>query len=226
MLYLHGRLIQWPAEEILNGQLQGVDFPFRARTAHDGLSQKRLEEDLYWLVPQVPPPDDPRSAGTELTWIDIYIFVNQTSSPHYLCLIVHELSPPVRKNDSFSYNVTCHPAGTGSAPVSFCVRRICSQWQICLAPTEIDFRFFKPAAKFCATIVCTVCKLQIIRNRIRRLGVSASAHSKHVQGKKKKIRSEYLVSWREKERERESFQTEKLNSAKPCFFLSDSRHLF
>ena len=33
--------------EMLDGQCQRVDIPVRARTAHIGLPQKRLEEDLY-----------------------------------------------------------------------------------------------------------------------------------------------------------------------------------
>ena len=30
------------------------DIPTHARTAHKGLLQKRLEEDLCWIVPHVP----------------------------------------------------------------------------------------------------------------------------------------------------------------------------
>ena len=36
----------WSAEEMLAGQDQRVDIPARPRTAHKGLRQKRLEEDL------------------------------------------------------------------------------------------------------------------------------------------------------------------------------------
>ena len=32
--------------DVLDGQHQRVDIPARAKTAHDGLLQKRLEEDL------------------------------------------------------------------------------------------------------------------------------------------------------------------------------------
>ena len=53
------------AEEELDGQHQKADIPAYARTAHKGLLQKRLEEDLCWIVPHVP-PDDPISQGTEL----------------------------------------------------------------------------------------------------------------------------------------------------------------
>ena len=45
----------WSAEEMLHGQHQRVDIPAHARTAHNGFLQKRLEEDLYWIVPHVPP---------------------------------------------------------------------------------------------------------------------------------------------------------------------------
>ena len=37
----------WSAEEMLDGQHQRVDYPAPTRTAHKGLLQKRLEEDLY-----------------------------------------------------------------------------------------------------------------------------------------------------------------------------------
>ena len=36
----------WSAEEMLDSQHQRVDIPAHARTAHRGLLQKRLEEDL------------------------------------------------------------------------------------------------------------------------------------------------------------------------------------
>ena len=36
----------WSAEEMVDGQHQTVDIPAHARTAHKGLLQKRLEEDL------------------------------------------------------------------------------------------------------------------------------------------------------------------------------------
>ena len=39
-----------------------------ARTAHEGLLQKRLEEDPCWIVPHVP-PDDPIIQGTELNLV-------------------------------------------------------------------------------------------------------------------------------------------------------------
>ena len=51
---LGGWATPWSAEKILDGQHQRVDIPARARNARKGLLQKRLEEDLCWIVPPVP----------------------------------------------------------------------------------------------------------------------------------------------------------------------------
>ena len=61
----------WSAEKRLDGQHQRVDIPGHARTAPKGLLQKRLEEDLCWIVPH-DPPDDPIGQGTELTWNELF----------------------------------------------------------------------------------------------------------------------------------------------------------
>ena len=53
--HLGGWAKLWRAEEMLVGQHQRVDIPAIAKSAHDGLLQKRLEEDLCWLILQVPP---------------------------------------------------------------------------------------------------------------------------------------------------------------------------
>ena len=46
-----------------------VDIPASARTAHKGLLQKRLEEDLYWIIPHVT-PNNHINQGTELNlWV-------------------------------------------------------------------------------------------------------------------------------------------------------------
>ena len=45
----------WSAEKMQAGQNQRRDIPAHARTAHKGLMQKRLEEDLYWIICHVPP---------------------------------------------------------------------------------------------------------------------------------------------------------------------------
>ena len=44
--HLGGWVTVWPAEEMLDGQLQKVDVPAHARSAHDGHPQKELKEDL------------------------------------------------------------------------------------------------------------------------------------------------------------------------------------
>ena len=40
---------------MLDGQDQNADIPAHAQTAHNDLLQKRLEGDLCWIVPHVPP---------------------------------------------------------------------------------------------------------------------------------------------------------------------------
>ena len=44
--HLGGWATPWSVEEMLDGQHEKVDIPAHARTAHKGLLQKRLEEDL------------------------------------------------------------------------------------------------------------------------------------------------------------------------------------
>ena len=39
----------WLAEEVPEGQHPRVDVPIGDRAAHDGLPQKRLEENLCWI---------------------------------------------------------------------------------------------------------------------------------------------------------------------------------
>ena len=58
----------WSAEETLDGQHQRVDILAHARTAHKGLLQKRLEEDLCWIVPHVPRRPSRSRDWTELNW--------------------------------------------------------------------------------------------------------------------------------------------------------------
>ena len=51
----HGKwATPWSAEEMLDKQRQRVDIPTYARTAHNGLPQKRLEKNFCWIVPHVP----------------------------------------------------------------------------------------------------------------------------------------------------------------------------
>ena len=44
----------WSAEEMLYGQRQRLDIPAHARTAHNGLPQKRLEMYLCQILPHAP----------------------------------------------------------------------------------------------------------------------------------------------------------------------------
>ena len=44
--HIGGWTTLWSAEQMLDGQRQSVDIPAHSRTAHKGLLQKRLEEDL------------------------------------------------------------------------------------------------------------------------------------------------------------------------------------
>ena len=44
--HLGCRATPWSAEKMLDGQHQRLDIPAHARTAHNSLLQKRLEEDL------------------------------------------------------------------------------------------------------------------------------------------------------------------------------------
>ena len=45
----------WSAQEMLDEQYQQVDITNHARAAHKGLLQgKKMEEDLFWIVPRVP----------------------------------------------------------------------------------------------------------------------------------------------------------------------------
>ena len=39
---------------MLDEQRQIVDIPVHARTAYNGLTQKRLEKNLYWVIHRVP----------------------------------------------------------------------------------------------------------------------------------------------------------------------------
>ena len=57
---------------MLNGQHQRVDIPAPARTAHKGLLQKRLEEDLCWIIPHVPPVIQ---SVRRPQWIEWYYFI-------------------------------------------------------------------------------------------------------------------------------------------------------
>ena len=70
--HLGGWEMLWSAEEMLDGQHQRVDIPARARTAHKGLPQKRLEADLCWIIPHVPLMTQPVKG---LTWTELTLRV-------------------------------------------------------------------------------------------------------------------------------------------------------
>ena len=52
--HLGGWTLLWSAKEMFDEQHQRVDIPAHARTAHMGLLQKRLAEDLCWVILKVP----------------------------------------------------------------------------------------------------------------------------------------------------------------------------
>ena len=62
------RATPWSAEEKLDGQHQRADIPAQARTANKGLLQKRLEEDLCWIVPHGPRRPNRSRDWTEQNW--------------------------------------------------------------------------------------------------------------------------------------------------------------
>ena len=84
--HLGGWATSWSAEEMPDGQHQRVDIPADAKTAYNGLPQKRLDEGLWWIVPYAPPPPPPtprpnRSRDwTELNWTWQYRFPRRALS--------------------------------------------------------------------------------------------------------------------------------------------------
>ena len=52
--HLGGWVMLGSAEKTLDDHHQRVDIPAYARTARDGLPQRRLEKDLNWIVPLIP----------------------------------------------------------------------------------------------------------------------------------------------------------------------------
>ena len=78
-----GWVTLWSAVEMLDGQHQRVDISAYARTAHQGLLQKRLEKDLCWVVPHVPPTTH---SGKGLNWTETISFTDYSSFIiHVLC---------------------------------------------------------------------------------------------------------------------------------------------
>ena len=60
----------WSVDDAVVGR-ENAGWTAHARTARKDLLQKRLAEDLCWIVPHVP-FDDPVGQGTELKWTDYY----------------------------------------------------------------------------------------------------------------------------------------------------------
>ena len=58
-----GCVMRWSAEVMLDGQHQRVDIPSHARTAHNGLRQKTLEENVLNCLSRYPSPTFP------MTWL-------------------------------------------------------------------------------------------------------------------------------------------------------------
>ena len=93
----------WSAEEMLDGQHQRVDISAHARTVHNGLLQKRLEEDLCWIICRVP-TNDPLVKGLNWTtsessgavWNKYLYF-----AAFYFYLFYHMDEPCFQKNSSF-----------------------------------------------------------------------------------------------------------------------------
>ena len=84
--HLGGWTTPWSAEEMLDGQC------VHARTAHNGLLQKRLEENFCWIVPHVPPPPTIPSTTQQikgLQWIEL-----NCVDPYILtCCRLHDGNP-------------------------------------------------------------------------------------------------------------------------------------
>ena len=80
---LDGRTAPWSAEAILDdGQRERVDIPAPARIAYNGLLLQRLEEDLCWIVPHVPPTTISARDWTELnSLLSLYVML-------FICLFL------------------------------------------------------------------------------------------------------------------------------------------
>ena len=92
--HLVGWVMPWLAEEMLDGQHQRVDIPAHARNGQNDPLQKRLAEDLHWIIPHVtPPPMTQWVMGlnrTELNWTE----PNLCNSLELCTLIVKCTEPP------------------------------------------------------------------------------------------------------------------------------------
>ena len=70
----------WSAEEMLDGQHSRVNVPAHTKTVHNGLLQKRLEENICWFVCHVPPTTQSTKG---LDWTELphtpALFITQTA---------------------------------------------------------------------------------------------------------------------------------------------------
>ena len=85
--HLGGWTMLWSAEEMLDGQHQRVDIPAHAGAAHKGLLQKRLEEELSWIVPHKPPTTQ---SVKGLNWAELNWWSQNDVSAEWKCRSVIE----------------------------------------------------------------------------------------------------------------------------------------
>ena len=64
------------AEQMLDGRRHRVDIPVHARTTSNDLQQKRLGNDLCWIVPHPPPqPHSPTTQSVKgLNWPELFVW--------------------------------------------------------------------------------------------------------------------------------------------------------
>ena len=115
----------WSAEEMLDGQYQGVDISALAGTAHKGFLQKRLEEDLGWIVPHVP-HDDLIGQRTELNWPirsrPQQCSLRATPQNSLIGTGCWQEKRQVKKNETFQFFVFSALVGTRSGSALDCVQ--------------------------------------------------------------------------------------------------------
>ena len=88
--YFGGCATPWAAEEMLDGHHQRVDISAHARTAHKGLLQKRLEEDLCWIIPHVPPMT---LSVKGLNWTELIVSLTDCLIS---CLLISQTDPLIQ----------------------------------------------------------------------------------------------------------------------------------
>ena len=108
----------WSTEEMLDGQHQRVDIPAHARAAYKGLLQKRLEEDLCWIVPYVPPTT---ALVKELNWTELNcgLVMQRIMKSKHFCVIWHYFH--------------CFHKNLFIPKLSFVCLCVCEYWSKCLS---------------------------------------------------------------------------------------------